>query len=812
MSGTDFEKLGVFYLGRRYDLEARRPRPEELVLYDAKDLVTHAVCVGMTGSGKTGLCVSLLEEAAIDGIPVLAIDPKGDLGNLLLAFPELAPEDFEPWVDAAQASREGITPRELAAREAERVRAGLAEHGQTKERIRKLRDAADVTIYTPGSEAGVPLSIVRSFAAPPPEVREDRELLRERVASSVTGLLGLLGIDADPLQSREHVFLSTLVERAWRAGDALDLAALIAAAQRPPFDKVGVLDLETFYPAKERAGLVTALNGLLASPAFASWLEGEPLDVARMLMTDAGKPRIAIVSIAHLDDAQRMFFVSLLLGQVLSWMRAQSGTTSLRAILYMDEIFGYFPPVAEPPSKRPLLTLLKQARAFGLGVVLATQNPVDLDYKGLSNAGTWLVGRLQTERDKLRVLDGLEGAMSTAGAGFDRARMDAMLAGLGKRVFLLHNVHEPEPVVFETRFALSYLRGPLSRAEVKRLMEDRRATAQPSERADTAQPAAAAPVAASATTTGRPVLPPEVPQHFLPIRRAPAGGGAIVYRPMVLGVARVPYVDAKLGVDVADRPVLLAPVDDSPIPLRWAEAHAVDVDPRTLSRESPASGTFLDPPASARQPKRYATFAKDLVAHLAGTYRVELWKSPSTKLVSRAGEGEAAFRLRLSSALRERRDAEVEKLRRKLGPKVATLDERIRRARAAVERERAEATRAEASSAFDIGSALLGVFGARSPRSAAAKVRSAGRAAARRSKAQADAASAAEQLESLARQRRTLLEELERGVAAIDASTADEALERVAVRPKKSAIEVELLSLVWAPYLRGEGAVAEPAF
>ncbi len=811
MSSTDFEKLGVFYLGRRYDLETRTPKPD-LVLYDSKDLVTHAVCVGMTGSGKTGLCLSLLEEAAIDAVPVIAIDPKGDLGNLLLTFPELAPEDLEPWVDASQAAREGLSARDFAAREAERIRTGLAEHGQTPDRIRRLRDSADIAIYTPGSEAGIPLSIVRSFEAPGPAVLADRELLRERVAGSVAGLLGLLGIDADPMQSREHVFLSNLVERAWCAGQALDLPALIASVQSPPFDKVGVLDLEAFYPVKERLALATSLNNLLAAPAFASWLEGEPLDIERMLITDEGKPRISIVSIAHLDDAQRMFFVTLLLEQVLGWMRAQSGTTSLRALLYMDEIFGYFPPVAEPPSKRPLLTLLKQARAFGLGVVLATQNPVDLDYKGLSNTGTWFIGRLQTERDKLRVLEGLEGASTTAGSRFDRARMEAVLAGLGKRVFLMHNVHDEEPLVFETRFALSYLRGPLSRADVRRLMDGRRRTPPAEAGPDPSRSAMADTPPTTGPSAARPVLPPEVTQVFLPVRTAPPAGAPVLYRPMLYGAARVPYVDAKLGVDLSDAPALLAAIEDGPLSVRFADAHAIDVPARALLRDPPVAGRYLDPPAAAAQPKKYAGWKKDLIAHLHGCYRVELWKSPSTRLVSRPGESEAAFRLRLSTALRERRDAEVEKLRRRLAPKLAAIDEKIRRAESTAARERAEADRADASSAFDIGSAILGAFTGSGRRSTAAKFRKVGKAAARRAKAEANAESAAESVEALSAQRQSLLGELERGVAAIDASTASEALERVAVRPKKTSIEVELVALAWAPYARDASGVAQPLF
>src|SRR4030095_4328439 len=388
-----------------YDLEKNQPK-DGLLLYDSKDLVTHAVCVGMTGSGKTGLCISLLEEAAIDGIPSIVIDPKGDLGNLLLPFPELTAADFVPWINSEDAQKKGLTVDDFAKQESELWREGLADWGQDKARIKRLRDAADFRIFTPGSNAGFPVSILSSFQAPPAALREDAELLNERVSTTVTSLLGLLGVDADPIKSREHILLSTILRNAWASGTDLDLGALFQQIQSPSITRVGVMDLESFFPAKERFELAMLLNNLLAAPGFSSWLEGEPLDIQRILFTPEGKPRVAIFSIAHLNDAERMFFVSLMLNQILGWMRTQSGTTSLRAIFYMDEIFGYFPPVANPPSKLPLLTLLKQGRAFGLGVVLVTQNPVDLDYKGLSNTGTWFIGRLQTERDKARVMEG----------------------------------------------------------------------------------------------------------------------------------------------------------------------------------------------------------------------------------------------------------------------------------------------------------------------------------------------------------------------------------------------------------------------
>lgn len=469
----DFEKLGVFYLGRPYDLAKKKPK-DGWLLYDSKDLVTHAVCVGMTGSGKTGLCLAMLEEAAIDGIPAIIIDPKGDLSNLLLTFPDLQAQDFLPWINEQDARKNNLPPADYAAQQAEMWKKGLALWGQDRERIQRLKDAADFAIYTPGSQVGLPISILKSFGAPSRDILDDAELLQERISTTATSLLSLLGLEADPIKSREHILLSTILSTAWKQGHDLDLAVLIQQIQHPPVSKVGVLNLDSFFPSKERFAFAMKLNNLLAAPGFTTWMEGEALDIGRILHTSGGKPRMAIFSIAHLTDTERMFFVTLLLTQMVGWMRSQSGTTSLRALLYMDEIFGYFPPVSNPPSKLPLLTLLKQARAFGVGVVLATQNPVDLDYKGLANTGTWFIGRLQTERDKARVLEGLEGASTSAGRKFDRQRMEQTLAGLSTRIFLMNNVHEDEPVIFETRWCLSYLRGPLTRAQIKTLMKPAR--------------------------------------------------------------------------------------------------------------------------------------------------------------------------------------------------------------------------------------------------------------------------------------------------------------------------------------------------
>jgi len=705
----DYEKLGLFYLGRPYDVETKSAR-EGLLLYDAKDLVTHAVCVGMTGSGKTGLCIDVLEEAAIDGIPALAIDPKGDLGNLLLTFPDLSPEEFRPWLDEDEARRHGKTPEDWAASQAETWRKGLESWGQGRDRIKRLRAAVDVAIYTPGSQSGLPLSIVKSFSAPALDFIEESDLMRERVATTATSLLGLLGIDADPIKSREHILLSTIIDSCWRQGQDLDLPRLIQMIQTPPVQRIGVLELEAFYPSDKRFELAMAVNNLLAAPGFSVWMEGEALDIQRLLYTTEGKPRLTILSIAHLNDAERMFFVSLLLNQVLGWMRQQPGTTSLRAIVYMDEIAGYLPPVANPASKAPMLTLLKQARAFGVGMVLATQNPVDLDYKALSNAGTWFIGRLQTERDQARVLDGLEGAMSTAGGAFDREKLQRLIGGLGKRVFLLHNIHEDGPEVFETRWAMSYLRGPLTRSQIRTLMSGRKEAgaaalgtqhpalstargtrhAAPSTAPGTQHPApgtSGAGVASGArpAVSAHWVLPPGIPQYF-----APARPGAH-YVPMIVGAANVRFTDTKAKIDETRPLTVVTPLTADPIPVNWDQAEPATFEVGQLSAELPSGATFDELPGAASKSKNYVDWTKSFITWVSTAESLEIYRSPSLKLVSSAGEPEGDFRARLQQAAREQRDADVTRLRQKFAPKVAALQEKLRRAEQAVQKEEEQA-------------------------------------------------------------------------------------------------------------------------
>jgi hypothetical protein len=798
----DYEKLGVFYLGREYDAATRAPS-DNLLLYDSRDLTTHAVCVGMTGSGKTGLCLALLEEAGIDGIPAICIDPKGDLGNLLLTFPHLQAAEFLSWIDPGEAQRKGLSVEQYAAQTAETWKKGLAEWGQPPERIQKFRDAVDLAIYTPGSEAGLPLSVVRSFAAPSPELLQDTAALRERIATVVSGLLALLDRDANPINSRDHVLLSTIFEDAWRKGTGLDMASLIAAVQKPPVEKVGAFDLETFYPAKERLQLAMAINNLLASPGFAAWLSGEPLDIQRLLFTAEGKPRIVVISIAHLSDQERMFIVTLLLNEMIAWMRSQSGTSSLRAILYMDEIYGYFPPTANPPSKQPMLTLLKQARAFGLGCVLATQNPVDLDYKGLANAGTWMIGRLQTERDKLRVLEGLESAVP----GTDRTELDKMISGLTPRVFLMRNVHDDAPVLFQSRWALSYLRGPLTGVEISKLMAPLRgATAAPNPSVATPAPSRAA------AATPRPNIPAEVPEYFL---AATAAGESLLYKPMVMGTAKLHFVDAKLALDQWQTTAYLAPLADDGGQVLWDESQTLPDLKSRLSKAPAPSATFAQLPAGASRTQSYSAWGKALASYLFESARSEVLVCDALKATSPPGMSEGDFRSQLALAAREQRDAAVADLKRKYAPKLAMIEDQARRSAERIERERSQLSQQRMQSAFSIGASVLGALLGRRTLSAANvnRAASAARSATRIGRESGDVDRASESLEVIQQRQRELQQQFDTDAAALETRFDATAvtLRKVQVSPRKSDIAVGEVALVWTPWRKGADGFPTPA-
>lgn len=828
----DFEKLGAFYLGKAYDLQNQKLL-DEFVMYDARDLTTHAVCVGMTGSGKTGLCIDLLEEAAIDRVPAIIIDPKGDITNLLLTFPDLRPEDFRPWINIDDARRKNMTEDAYARSQADLWRNGLQEWGQDGERIRMLKESADFTIYTPGSDSGMPVSILQSFTAPTLDWNVEAEILRERIQGTVSALLGLVGIDADPVRSREHILLSNLFEHFWRLGQDLDLAKLILSIQDPPIRKLGVFDLDTFFAQKDRFELAMLLNNIIAAPAFQSWLQGQPLDIPAFLTTSSGKPRHSIFYIAHLSEPERMFFVTMLLNQLLTWMRTQAGTTSLRALVYMDEVFGFFPPIANPPSKKPMLTLMKQARAFGIGMVLTTQNPADLDYKGLTNAGTWFIGRLQAERDKHRLLEGLESASTHLDDVLDRAMLDNIISSLGKRVFLLHNVHDEKPLTFQTRWAMSYLRGPLTRMQIRDLMPQSgqpvvptQVTPQPQSSfsaAISAAPAAPPPAPEQKTVETRkspyavapPVLPSSIQQIYLPVAvpaskaemetERNAGGSItvnsrrILYIPALLGMGRIHYVKNTKAIQVEEEETftLLAQPPRSIGTVRWEQAELLQLETRDLLDRPEPEAYFDTIPDTINESTELAAIRKELEDYLYRSRSLVLRYNPATSLYSEPGEDERAFHLRVNQAARELRDADVDQLEERYESKLKTLEERLRNAWVALDKQEANARLRKQDALLSAGETVFNLFSGRR-RSLSAAARKVSQIST--SKASIDAAEGKvdvleKDIEELKQELKTETQDIvDRWEAMLNN------FEEVAIKPRRTDIEVTLFTLTWMPY------------
>ncbi len=806
IQSSDYEKLGQFYLGRGYDA-ATQQVDDDLILYDSKDLVTHGVVLGMTGSGKTGLCLALLEEAAMDNIPAIVIDPKGDISNLLLMFPDLDAKSFRPWINEDDAAKKGVSPDEFATKTAETWKKGLADWGQDPSRIATLKEKVDINIFTPGSKAGIPVSILSSLEVPPFEVMDDGELLGERIESTVSSLLSLVGVTGDSIQSPEAVLCAAIFQKAWADGQNVTLESLIRHIQKPAFDKVGVIDLESFMPEKTRQTLALKFNNLLASPGFATWLEGPPLDIAKMLHTPDGKPRISIFSIAHLGDAERMFFVSLLLNQMLGWMRAQNGTTSLRALLYMDEIYGFLPPTANPPSKRPMMTLLKQGRAFGLGCLLATQNPVDLDYKALSNIGTWFLGRLQTERDKARVLDGLEGAAGSQNAKFNRSDMEKMLSGLGNRIFLMNNVHEDQPVLFHVRWVMSYLTGPLTRGQIKTLMDPKRSAfgdAKP------ANAAAANPMGmpgmsgAAAAPSVRPVVGAGVTEIFV----QPAGAGDdTIYQPHLLRSGIVHFSSTKMGVDGSRTVSLVNPVTDKGID--WETAVEV---PGKLDGTDPAKGAgFGELPGFAMNAANYKQVEKDFADWLYRNERADVFSCSVLKSWSKLGESEGDFRARLDHEARETRDAEISKLRDAVAKKVTSIESRLRTAEGQLSKQKAESTSAMMNAGVSVLGGVLGaIFGRKSGLgSLAGRSSSSLGKATSAYKQREDVTQAETKVEGITAEIDAAKKDLEDGISKITEAydTGALVLTTETIKPARTDVKVQSVALLWLPFDgRGEKA------
>jgi hypothetical protein len=833
---TPPERLGSFYLGAACDLATGEPTPEA-VHYDARHLTTHAICVGMTGSGKTGLCVDILEEAAIDSVPALIIDPKGGMTNLLLQFPELTGDVFEPWINLDDAQRRGLTAPEYAAGVAQEWREGLADWGIGPERMRLLGRSADFCVYTPGSDAGLPISITTSLNCPELDFASHAELLRERINGTAMALLGLVGIQADPLRSREAILLANIFEHFWRRNQDLDLATLIHSIQTPPVRQLGVFDVDTFYPEKNRFELAMAFNNLMAAPSYQSWLQGAPLDIDHLLYTGQGQPRHTIFYLAHLSDSERMFFVTLLLESVVTWMRRQTGTASLQALLYFDEIFGFFPATSEPPSKRPLLTLLKQARAYGLGCILAAQNPIDIDYKGLTNAGTWFIGKLQAERDKERVLHGLRGALSQSGQADRPVDWETLISRLGPRQFLLHSIYRPQPTLLQTRWAMSYLRGPLTKPEVARLMADRRLeTTTPSALPEVATPSPApeparptpipAPsgsITASLAPPGfsptPPTLDPDVAQVFLPQRlseqeavyqwqremkgRAGIERLALIYEPAVLGGASVRFADRKRRINEQVERVLLTPVPDELGGVDWERAETLAYSLSELASSRPPARSddgpfFASAPESANSTQELKDIERSLADWLYYHSRLTLQVHPELDLFQAPGEGERAFRIRLQQAARERRDAEVDALEKKYGDRIDRLEDRLRKQERDLIADEAEYDARKREEHLTMGETVLSFFMGRRRTRAVSTIATKRRLA---EKAKLEIEETRDEIAELDEEMAELKEELEEEAKAITQKWVDllDDVTTEEIQPRRSDVDVRLVALAWLP-------------
>lgn len=732
------EKLGSFYLGAEYNIETEE-RTNNPINYDARDLTTHAVCFGMTGSGKTGLCVCLLEEAALDKVPAIIIDPKGDLTNLMLQFPKLKPQDFEPWINLDDARRKGKTVQEYSHYIADLWKNGLEEWGIGSDRIEKLKESVDFSIFTPGSDAGKSISILSSLNAPKINYEESLEEFREYVNGTVVALLGLAGLEVDPVRSREAILLSTIFECFWRKNQDLTLERLIQSIQTPPFHKLGVFDLESFYPEKKRFELAISFNNLVASPGFQSWLTGDSLEIEQLLYNSQGKPRHSIFYIAHLSDRERMFFVTLLLENLLVWMRRQTGTTSLRALLYFDEVFGFMPPVSEPSSKRPLLTLLKQARAFGLGLVLVTQNPVDIDYKGLTNTGTWLIGKLQAERDKERVIHGLKGANSYVSK--EELDYDALISKLSSRVFLMHNVHEDHPVIFYTRWAMSYLRGPLTKPQIRRLMLDQKPSIILSPETESAlttpktkasQPPIATPIPDELTGYyhNPPIVDATIEQVFLPIQLnqkealqqlmkeysdVEVQQVYQVYEPKVLASAMVRFVDRKRNIDDSLTKLYLASPEEEIVGIKWTDAEVLSVTTKALSQkftsEIQSEKVFFNAlPEKLNSPNEIKNISKDFVEWLYYNSQIQLKGHKNLGVFQKSDESERDFIARVQQAARERRDAEVDALEEKYEKQLDKIEKKMSKLERELEAQESEYKGRQSEEMIGVGETVVGFF------------------------------------------------------------------------------------------------------
>jgi len=769
-----YEKVGLFYLGKDVDTESMEPT-EALTLLKNKNFTTHAAIIGMTGSGKTGLGVGLMEEAALDNIPSIIIDPKGDMGNLCLSNPNFSSGTFEPWVrDEAHAKNED--PLIYAEKIAQIWKEGLESWGQESSRVERFHKI-DKTIYTPGSSAGVAINVMSSLDVPPQEVMRDSDTFSSYLKSTVNSLLSFVGINEDTLESKEYILLAQIISKAWVAEESLSIATLIRKIIRPSFDKIGVLPLEDFYTKEKRFVLAAKFNGLLASPNFSQWLEGEELDIQKLLYDEEGKAKIAIFSISHLNDKERMFFVTLLLNKYIAWMRRQSGTSALKALLYMDEIFGYFPPTKKPPSKEPMLILLKQARAFGLGVVLSTQNPVDLDYKALSNIGTWFIGRLQTKQDIDKVVDGLEGKV---GSSFSKEEIKKLLANLKKRTFFLKSAHLEDIRLFSTRWVLSYLKGPLKKDEISTLMQTKKAQ-QKLDQGDAKDEAIDVEVKPYQD------IDDSIPQYYeMDVSEQNS------YSATLGAKVKVHFYQARRAIDEEEELILSLPLESSQKHVDWSNASQESEDFSRYMYTAPNKATYVTLPEVVLEDKALKKAMRELKETLYRSKELVLFRCVPLKLESKVGESHADFIVIVQDSLMQRKEMEIEKLQERYAKKEKTLKTRLQRAKERVEKESSDST----SSMIDTGIAVLGaLFGKPTP-TKIGRALSKGR---KVLKERGDISRAQERMLEVEADMESLEYEIEDKIDALGEkySIDNYEIERFGIKPRKSDIDVEVCAVVW---------------
>lgn len=782
-STFDYEKLKLFYIGKEKIDDNFVP-----LVYKNKDLLTHAAIIGMTGSGKTGLGISLLEEAAIDNIPSIIIDPKGDMTNLLLTFPSLQGSDFEPWIEEQDASNNGLSVKEFAQNTANLWKNGLERDFQNASRIEKLKNCADFTIYTPGSDAGVQISILSSFKAPNKEVIEDNDLLVSLVNSTVSSILSLIEEKSDTT-SKESILISSIFMNYFKENKDLTLEELITLIVTPPFSKIGVFDLETFFAQSERLKLALKLNNIIANPSFKTWIEGETLDISNLLYDETGKAKVSIFSIAHLNDSQRMFFVTLLLNQMVAWMRRQEGTTSLKALLYMDEIFGYFPPNSNPPSKQPMLTLLKQARSFGIGIILSTQNPVDIDYKGLANIGTWFIGRLQTKQDKEKVIDGLSSANE---GNLNKDEVMNLISNLEKRNFILKNINEDGIKIFETRWALSYLKGPISKDGIKKLMSEKKKQNIPTQKVENENQTTQINIEKGIP---KPIITSNLTEKYL----YSSQNSAYYLQPYLICSCDVHYIDAPKNIDFEEKISYKIYLDENMKNIDFEEKE--ELGNNSFEEKEKPNSFYYELPSFVQKEKDLKIIEKDFTDYIYRNSKLTLYKNEFLKITSKQTESLNDFKIRLQDRLNEKIDLEVEKLKVKFVKENDSIETKLSKLYEKLQKEEIQATSTTTDTIISIGTSLLGAFFGNSVinKTNIGKVATGAKGASKILKERNDVKQVENEILELQQQKEALKTLLENEIEKINLAnqSSNFPIEEIFIKPKRSDIYNTKLALLW---------------